>query len=49
MVGVFSPKGWDLSAQGNALGSGARKDSSPKGWESVAVSQPFGLHGRTAG
>ena len=35
---VFSPKGWDLSAQGTALGSRANMHSSPKGWESVRQS-----------
>jgi hypothetical protein len=42
---LFSPKGWEFSAQGNALGIMARTASSLKGWDSL--SQPFRL-GKTA-
>jgi hypothetical protein len=40
---VSTPKGWESSAQGNALGDlgPVPNDPSPKGWESL--SQPFGL------
>ena len=41
---VFSPKGWEFSAQGTALGPSRGHlawTTSPKGWESL--SQPFGL------
>src|SRR5205814_6698430 len=33
---VFSPKGWEPSAQGEALGTSAEGYSSPKGWEMAA-------------
>jgi hypothetical protein len=40
---VFSPKGWESSAQGTALGERDRDpmSSSPEGWE--RLSQPSGL------
>ena len=41
---VFSPKGWECSAQDNALGMRPITQpypSSPKGWD--GLSQPFGL------
>jgi hypothetical protein len=45
VVLVFSPKGWEFSAQGNALG-GRRsqpKSAQPEGLGQVALSQPFRL------
>ena len=42
---VFSPKGWEFSAQGNALGSGYPNASSLKGWDSVTCLSPSGWGG----
>src|SRR5205823_3452757 len=47
-VPVFSPKGWEPSARGNAPGSRSHEIGSPKGCETAprtapAISQPFGL------
>jgi hypothetical protein len=42
---AFSPKGWEFSAQGTALGTEAHPLISPKGWDKLIarLSQPFGL------
>jgi len=46
---AFSPKGWESSAQGTALGMRPTQPdkSSPKGWE--RLSQPFGLEPMVGG
>jgi hypothetical protein len=42
---IFSPKGWDYSAQGNALGIRPTDCGSLKGCDNdaISMSQPFGL------
>ena len=45
---VFTPKGCESSAQGNALGNGARWSSSLKGWESSARGNAPGQRTATA-
>ncbi len=40
---VFSPKGWHIIAQGNALGFGRLVVFSPKGWHIIAQGNALGF------